>query len=260
MSQDVPARLHVAIIMDGNGRWATSRGFPRVEGHRRGARTVERTVEAAARLGLGTLTLYALSADNWRRPADEIQTLLHLFERYLHKQIPRAIAHGIRFSLIGRRDRLPPALVARAESGERDTARCAGLHLRLAIDYSARDALWQAARQVEAEPAPCRETFDRAVRSGRGVPDATPDVDLVIRTGGERRLSDFLLWESAYAELWFTDTKWPDFTEAEFARALAEFAARDRRFGGLPGTASAAGTAGTRNALALVNAPFVGKS
>jgi undecaprenyl diphosphate synthase len=233
MSHDGFRRLHVAIIMDGNGRWATARGLPRVDGHRRGARAVERTVETAARLGVGTLTLYALSADNWRRPASEIATLMQLFERYLYKQIPRAVAHDVRFTLVGRRDRLPPALLARAESGERDTAACAGLHLRLAIDYSSREALWMAARRVAEASSPCRDAFDQAIRSGRGVPDAAPDVDLVIRTGGERRLSDFLLWESAYAELWFTDTKWPDFSEAEFSRALDDFSSRERRFGGL---------------------------
>ena len=233
MSHDAPGPLHIAIIMDGNGRWATARGLPRVEGHRRGARVVERTVETAARLGVGTLTLYALSADNWRRPAAEIATLMQLFERYLHKQIPRAVAHDVRFTLIGRRDRLPPALVARAESGERDTASCTGLHLRLAIDYSSREALWLAARRVAEAPEPCRDAFDRAIRSGRGVPHDGPDVDLVIRTGGERRLSDFLLWESAYAELWFTDTKWPDFSEVEFTQALNDFSTRERRFGGL---------------------------
>ena len=232
MSQH-PGRLHVAVIMDGNGRWATARGLPRVEGHRRGARTVERVVEAAARLEIGTLTLYALSADNWRRPASEIATLMQLFERYLYRQIPRAVEHGIRFSLIGRRDRLPAALLARAESGERDTAAGTRLHLRLAIDYSSREALWQAAQCAATDAGSCRELFDRAIRSGRGVPDDAPDVDLVIRTGGERRLSDFLLWESAYAELWFTETKWPDFTDDEFLRALADYATRERRFGGL---------------------------
>jgi undecaprenyl diphosphate synthase len=158
---------------------------------------------------------------------------MQLFERYLYKQIPRAVAHDVRFTLIGRRDRLPPALVARAESGERDTAACTGLHLRLAIDYSSREALWMAARRVAEASTPCRDAFDHAIRSGRGVPDDAPDVDLVIRTGGERRLSDFLLWESAYAELWFTDTKWPDFSEAEFTRALNEFSTRERRFGAL---------------------------
>ena len=220
--------------MDGNGRWATAQGLPRIAGHRRGAVAVERIVEAAARLEIGTLTLYALSSDNWRRPESEISALMHLFDRYLHRQIPRAIAHGIRFSLIGRRDRLPPTLLARAESGERDTSAGDALHLRLAIDYSARDALWLAAHRLAHNGASTRDAFDRAIRSGRGVPVDDPDVDLVIRTGGERRLSDFLLWESAYAELWFTDTKWPDFTEAEFRRALADYHSRDRRFGGLP--------------------------
>jgi len=236
MSHDGSLPLHVAIIMDGNGRWATGQGLPRVAGHRRGAVAVERIVEAAARLELGTLTLFALSADNWRRPESEISALMHLVDRYLHRQIPRAIAHGIRFSLIGRRDRLPPTLLARAESGERDTAPGEALHLRLAIDYSARDALWLAAERLTRNGVSTRDAFDRAIRSGRGVPVEAPDVDLVIRTGGERRLSDFLLWESAYAELWFTDTKWPDFTEAEFRRALAEFGTRERRFGALPST------------------------
>ncbi len=226
-------RLHVAVIMDGNGRWATARGLPRIAGHRRGAVTVERIVEAAARLEVGTLTLYALSADNWRRPVEEITALMGLFDRYLQQQIPRCLEHGIRFSLVGRRDRLPRVLAARAEIGERVTKDGDALHLRLAIDYSAREAIWLAAERLAREMDPSRETFERAVRSGRGVPVDVPDVDLLIRTGGEQRLSDFLLWESAYAELWFTDTKWPEFGEAEFARAIDDFKTRDRRYGGL---------------------------
>ena len=214
-------------------RWATARGLQRIAGHRRGAVTVERIVEAAARLEVGTLTLYALSADNWNRPAGEIAALMGLFDRYLQQQIPRCLEHGIRFSLMGRRDRLPRELAARAEAGERVTRDGDALHLRLAIDYSAREAIWLAAERAARELDPSRETFERAVRSGRGVPVDVPDVDLLIRTGGEQRLSDFLLWEAAYAELWFTDTKWPDFGEAEFAKALADYEGRERRFGGL---------------------------
>ncbi len=261
MTPAASTRLHVAVIMDGNGRWATARGLPRVAGHRKGAATVERVVEAAARAGdVGTLTLYALSADNWRRPAEEIAALMHLFERDLHQQIPRAVAHDIRFSLIGRRDRLPAALLARAEWGERATLHGHRLHLRLAIDYSARESLYRAFEHAASQPGRSREAFDLAIRSGRGLPADAPDVDLLIRTGGERRLSDFLHWESAYAELWFTDTMWPDFTTAEFTGAVGDFRGRDRRFGKLPGapgtprapgTPGTPGSTGTRNELSL---------
>jgi len=258
MTPLTPERLHVAIIMDGNGRWATGRGLLRVAGHRRGAAAVERAVEAATRSPeVGTLTLYALSADNWRRPADEIAVLLQLFERYLEQQTPRCLEHGIRFTLIGRRDRLPAPLVARAEWAERVTRDGRALHLRLAIDYSARESIWRACEHVARHADASREAFERAVRSGRGLPADAPDVDLVIRTGGERRLSDFLLWESAYAELWFTDTMWPDFSAADFQNALDDFRARERRYGGLPGTPGTPGTPrtpGSRNEI-LANIP-----
>ena len=205
MSQS--SSLHVAIVMDGNGRWAGRRGLPRVAGHRAGAEAVRRTVEAAPDLGIGALTLYAFSADNWKRPASEVAALMRLFARYLRTETPRLVENGVRLEVVGRRDRLPAPLVAAIGTAEQATARATGLRLRLAVDYSARWAI------------------------GAGV--VLPDVDLLIRTGGERRLSDFLLWESAYAELLFVETMWPDFGPAELAAAVAEFHARERRFGGL---------------------------
>ena len=210
MSQS--SSLHVAIVMDGNGRWAGRRGLPRVAGHRAGAEALRRTVEAAPGLGVGALTVYAFSADNWKRPAAEVAALMRLFARYLRSEVPRLVENGVRLEVVGRRDRLPAPLVTTIEAAERATARGTRLSLRLAIDYSSRWAI-----------------------------DATvllPDVDLLIRTGGEQRLSDFLLWESAYAELYFTDTMWPDFGAAELATAVAEFQARERRFGGLPEAAA----------------------
>jgi undecaprenyl diphosphate synthase len=200
--------LHVAVIMDGNGRWATRRGLSRAAGHRAGADAVRRAVEAAPDLGIGALTLYAFSSDNWRRPPSEVTTLMRLFARHLHTETPRLTANGARLTVVGRRDRLPTPLVAAIEAAERATADGGRLHLRLAVDYSARAAIQAGA--------------------------ILPAVDLLIRTGGEQRLSDFLLWECAYAELWFTDRMWPDFGAADLAAAVAAFQARERRFGGLP--------------------------
>jgi undecaprenyl diphosphate synthase len=199
--------LHVGIIMDGNGRWATRRGLPRGAGHRAGAEAVRRTVEAAPDLGISALTMYAFSADNWKRPPGEVAILMRLFARYLHGEVASLLQQGVRLAVIGRRDRLPTPLVTAIETAERATAGGTLLDLRLAVDYSARTA----------------------IRAGALI----PDVDLVIRTGGEQRLSDFLLWESAYAELWFTDRMWPDFGAADLARAVADFQTRERRFGAL---------------------------
>jgi len=199
--------LHVAIVMDGNGRWATRRRLPRAAGHRSGAETVRRIVRAAPGLGVGALTLYAFSADNWKRPAAEVTTLFRLFARYLAREAPRLAAEDVRLEVIGRRDRLPAPLADAVVRTEALTAAATRLHLRIAIDYSARTA----------------------IKDGQ----LLPDVDLLIRTGGEQRLSDFLLWESAYAELVFTPKMWPDFGAADLARALEEFRSRERRFGGL---------------------------
>jgi undecaprenyl diphosphate synthase len=228
----VPA--HVGIVMDGNGRWATRRGRPRAAGHLAGARAVRRTVDAAVRAGVRTLTLYAFSADNWRRPDDEVRALMRLFRRYLHGEAARCVATGVRLSVVGRRDRLDPALVHAIEGAEHATRGGTRLRLRIALDYSARDAIVAAAARPAAPGADPRADF--AARLGAAMHDAgpAPDVDLLIRTGGEQRLSDFLLWECAYAELCFTAAMWPDFDAEALDRALADFAARERRFGALP--------------------------
>src|SRR5262249_6289643 len=206
--------LHVAIIMDGNGRWAAARGLPRTAGHRQGARAVQRVVEAALGFGIGTLTLFAFSADNWKRPPSEVHTLLRLLRTSLATERARLVAQDVRLSIIGRRDRLPRPLVAAMARAERATAPGRGLHLRIAIDYSARDAIVEAARHVGHRDALDRSCF--AERLGRVSGDGSaPDVDLLIRTGGEQRLSDFLLWESAYAELVFTRRMWPEFDASD---------------------------------------------
>src|SRR5690606_21655702 len=223
--------MHVAIIMDGNGRWAVQRGLPRPAGHRAGAETVRRIVEAAVASHVSVLTLYAFSADNWLRPRREVSALMKLMKRYLISERVRCLQNGVRVNVIGRRDRLAPELVRSIEDLEQITAGGEKLLLRLAVDYSARHSLLEAARH------PGRlDTFEeleqRLTAANHSVP-GVPNVDLMIRTGGEQRLSDFLLWESAYAELIFADTYWPDYTEQDFHTALEEFARRDRRFGQL---------------------------
>jgi undecaprenyl diphosphate synthase len=230
-----PQGIHLGIIMDGNGRWAEARGRRRVAGHREGARAVRRVVEAAPDLGIDTLTLYAFSSDNWQRSASEVNALMSLFRRHLRTEIPELLEQGVRLGVIGRRDRLPSALVEAIERAEEITRRGSMLHLRLAIDYSARDAIVAAARRAAGDPA-TRGGLDRdsfAGLLGDAVHEGEPvrDLDLLVRTGGEQRLSDFLLWEAAYAELHFTPVMWPDFDGAQLARAVSEFRARDRRFG-----------------------------
>jgi undecaprenyl diphosphate synthase len=223
--------LHVAVVMDGNGRWATARGRARLLGHRRGAEAVRRIVAAAPRLGIGTLTLYAFSSDNWTRPEEEVRGLMRLFGRFLVGERQALVSRGIRLSVIGRRDRLPRGVRESVNATERATATNRALHLRLAIDYSARDAILATARRL----GPGEHTrADFARRLGETYGDTAPDVDLLIRTGGEQRLSDFLLWECAYAELFFTPTMWPDFRPADLSAAVDAFGQRHRRFGGLP--------------------------
>jgi undecaprenyl diphosphate synthase len=222
--------MHTAIIMDGNGRWAERRGLPRTAGHRAGAKTVRRIVEAATRGDIDVLTLYAFSADNWSRPAGEVSSLMRLLKRYLVSETARCLDNGVRLSVIGRRDRLSRDLVNTIEHTERITTHGSDLHLRLAIDYSARAAIAGAAARVRGECPP--NEFEQHLAAAMHA-DVGPPVDLLIRTGGERRLSDFMLWESAYAELVFTDTFWPDFDEPALEAALLEFARRERRFGGL---------------------------
>ncbi len=228
--------MHVAIIMDGNGRWAARRGLRRSAGHQAGARTVRRIVEAATRAPVDVLTLYAFSSDNWSRPAHEVSTLMRLFKRYLQSEVARCVENGVRLNVIGRRDRLSADLARIVERSERLTAEGDKLLLQLAVDYSARDAILAAARATAGRSA-SREKFASAVQAASH--SAAPGtVDLLIRTGGERRLSDFLLWECAYAELVFVDEYWPDFDEKAFDRALEEFYRRERRFGGLPAAAT----------------------
>jgi undecaprenyl diphosphate synthase len=224
----------VAIIMDGNGRWALRRGCPRSAGHHAGVDAIRRVVEAAPDLGIGTLSLFAFSSDNWVRPEDEVRMLMELFERFLREEARPLELRDVRLSVIGRRDRLSPQVVSAISAAETLTARGRRLHLRVAIDYSSRDAILTAARLGGLGDA-TRDGFAARLGGSRGAP--APDVDLLIRTGGEQRLSDFLLWESAYAELFFTTRMWPEFRGEDLAAAVTEFRGRDRRFGGLPQTA-----------------------
>ncbi len=232
--------LHVAVIMDGNGRWAMSRGQPRVVGHRAGAKVVRKIVEGAPDLGIGTLTLYAFSSDNWKRPGREVSGLMRLFRAYLASETARCVQNGVRMDVIGRRDRIPPVLRKAIEASEMATADGTRLHLRIAIDYSARDAIVETARQCGGgilNGSLDREEFSRRMCAiNQGQP--APDVDLLIRTGGEQRLSDFLLWESAYAELYFDPCMWPEFSVRRLATAVEEYTRRERRFGGLSAVAA----------------------
>jgi undecaprenyl diphosphate synthase len=223
------AKLHVAIIMDGNGRWARGRGLPRTAGHRAGVEAARAVLEAAPDLGVTALTLFAFSSDNWRRPAPEVRALMSLMRQYLRSDLRQLIESGTRLSVIGRRDRLPAGLAEEIARVERASAAGCRLHLRIAIDYSARDAIARAAEGWREPPS--RAEFGRRLAGGEDA--GAGDVDLLIRSGGEKRLSDFLLWESAYAELCFLDTLWPDFAADDLRAAIADFHRRDRRFGGL---------------------------
>ena len=228
-SQRMPR--HIAVIMDGNGRWATTRGRPRTFGHASGARAVKRTVEAARRLEIEALTLYAFSSDNWRRPDTEITALMALFRRYLAAETERCVENGIRLTVIGRRDRLGGTLRRAIAASEEATAECRDMHLRVAVDYSARDMILDAASRLGAGGQFTREKFSEAMAAAAHAPGGVPDVDLLIRTGGEQRLSDFLLWECAYAELVFTPRMWPEFAARDLEAAITEFQRRERRFG-----------------------------
>lgn len=222
---------HVGIVMDGNGRWAERRGLPRVAGHQAGATVVRRIVEAAPGLGIGTLTLYAFSADNWKRPLPEVAALMQLFRRYLRDEVERCAANGVRLNVIGRRDRLPAPVLRAIAEAEEETAGGQSLLLRIAIDYSGRDAVRRAALRATAECS--LEQFGALVGLVDHASGPVPPADVIIRTGGESRLSDFLLWEGAYAELFFRSEAWPDFRPGDLAMIMAEFRGRQRRFGGL---------------------------
>ena len=233
----VSAGLHVAIIMDGNGRWATRRGLPRAAGHRAGVDAVRRVVESAPDLGIGTLTLFAFSAANWRRPPEEVAALMRLLRVYMRAETRRFVESGARLSVIGRRDRLRPRLMREIESAERATASGRRLHVRIALDYSSRESIARAAARCAAESPQALDRFALLVSQSAGGDAETTDVDLLIRTGGEQRLSDFLLWECAFAELWFTERMWPEFRVEDLQAAVLEFHRRERRFGGLGGAA-----------------------
>ncbi len=233
MDRSTNGGLHVGLIMDGNGRWACARGLPRTTGHGRGADAVRRAVEAAPELGITTLTLYAFSADNWRRPAAEVWTLMRLLESFLVRERMNCRRHGVRLALIGRRDRLSPALIRAFEETERATRDGTRLYLRLAVDYSARSAILAAAGTLRSGERCDENGFLRRVNRACHSDPETPSVDLLIRTSGEQRLSDFLLFESAYAEFMFIDTLWPDFDGEDLRRAVEAFRRRERRYGGL---------------------------
>jgi undecaprenyl diphosphate synthase len=230
--------LHVAIIMDGNGRWAARRGLPRVAGHRAGIASVRRVVERALDRGIARLTLYAFSSDNWRRPASEVQSIFWLLCAFLRLETQRLLRRGVRLQVIGRRDRLLKSALREIEKAESLTAAGISLHPCVAIDYSSREAIVRAAVGVTASysnEAPFSPDVFQPLLSQALTMDGG-EVDLLIRTGGEKRLSDFLLWEAAYAELLFTDCMWPEFDECNFDSALEEFHRRERRFGGLSTT------------------------
>lgn len=223
-------RLHAAIVPDGNGRWATARGLPRAAGHRAGMEAVRRAVQAAPALGIGTLTIDALSSDNWKRPRAEVLSILGLIAEFLRGEVAAHRPGAARVTVIGRRDRLPEDVRHAIEETERATAAGTGLHLRLAVDYSSREAMLAAI----AGPQACtRASIAAALGADGNPPGSVPDLDLLIRTGGEVRLGDFLLWECAYAELVFLGTPWPEFGATDLAAAVAEYRRRERRFGGL---------------------------
>jgi undecaprenyl diphosphate synthase len=235
---------HVAIIMDGNGRWAEKRGMPRWRGHEAGIEAVRRVARAAGDHGVSVLTLFAFSSENWKRPAKEVHILFSLFRRYLEETRKELIDNGIRLSAIGRRDRLSASVREALAATESATLAGDRLHLRLAIDYGSRHEIAWAARSLAESVARGLlhpEQIDEALFVKTLAPENVPDPDLIIRTAGERRLSNFLLWQSAYAEFHFSPTLWPDFEEADFKLALADYRSRTRKYGALACAAASIG-------------------
>jgi undecaprenyl diphosphate synthase len=226
--------IHVAIIMDGNGRWATRQGLSRVAGHRAGVAAVRRVVEHAPNLGVGALTLYAFSSDNWARPAQEVQSIFWIIRAFLRLECERLRKNGVRLEVIGRRDRIPRPLLREIQHAESFTSGGRTLHLRIAIDYSSRSAIAEAA--AASIPSPTEPYSADRMRTiiTQTLTSDCGEVDLLIRSGGEKRLSDYLLWESAYAELHFTDRMWPEFDGNDLELAVSEFKHRERRFGAVP--------------------------
>jgi undecaprenyl diphosphate synthase len=225
--------FHVAIIMDGNGRWANRLSKPRFFGHRAGAENLRSIVETCPRLGITTLTAYAFSSDNWGRPRQEVKMLMRLFNTYLQTEIKNLVKNGVKLTFIGRRDRFDANILSKMENAEQATADGTTLNLRLAVDYSARDMLIEAAKNLDNLEA-TRSNFANALARAQHGDSYTPDVDLLIRTGGEKRLSDFLLWECAYAELYFSPLMWPEFNPGYLEMAVDDFKHRERRFGCIP--------------------------
>ena len=240
---DTPAPVnHVAIIMDGNGRWAELRGMPRWKGHERGVEAVQRLVEAASRLKIPVVTVFAFSSENWKRPEKEVQILFSLFRRYFLSERRNLVRNDIRVSVFGRRDRIPVFVREAISVLERETSRCRRLHLRIALDYGSRHEIVEAARSVVRDALERKidpEKINESLFSEYLPMSGAADPDLVIRTAGERRISNFLLWQSAYSELHFCPKLWPDFDASDLEEALADFHSRTRRFGALP---HAAGT------------------
>ncbi|MCC9601818.1 isoprenyl transferase [Stieleria sp. JC731] len=227
---------HIAIIMDGNGRWAQARGMPRIEGHRRGVDTVRMVSETCTELGIEALTLYCLSSENWKRPKEELAFLMELLQQYLVEERPLIMEQKLRLQVIGRRDRLPESVLKEMDETIRVSADNPGTKLVLAIDYGGRDELTRAAVQicqdVQAGQLRLENITEKSINE-RLYTHELPDVDLMIRTGGEMRVSNFLLWQLSYAELWVTENCWPEFSKSDFEQAIESFQNRDRRFGGL---------------------------
>jgi undecaprenyl diphosphate synthase len=233
---DVPARSvprHVAVIMDGNGRWASARGLPRVAGHREGAKAVRRTIEAAVKHGVRYLTLFAFSSENWQRPADEVADLTFLMKHYLRSELKELHEQGVQLRVIGERERFGETLAEELRAAEERTANNSTLTLIMALSYGGRAEIVAAARQALAAGLKPEELTEEAF-ARLLFTSGIPDPDLLIRTSGEKRISNFLLWQIAYAELLFAPVLWPDFGEADFAAALEEYATRERRFGARP--------------------------
>jgi undecaprenyl diphosphate synthase len=236
-----PSRLpeHVAIIMDGNGRWATARRLPRVEGHRAGIRAVRQTIETAARLGIPIVTLYAFSTENWKRPRHEVLTLMGLLKEYINLELKTFLKHDLRFRPIGRIDHLDPSVQRELERAVEATAACTGPLIQIALNYSGRQELTDAMRQAVQQAADGElkpDDLDEEWIQDHLTTHGQPDPDLLIRTSGEQRISNFLLWQLAYAEIYFAEVLWPDFNQEEFLKALLAYQQRERRFGGLPQT------------------------
>nr|WP_261343462.1 polyprenyl diphosphate synthase [Rubripirellula lacrimiformis] len=227
---------HIAIIMDGNGRWATAQGLPRIEGHRRGVATVRMISETCTELGIQAVTLYCLSSENWKRPQAELDFLMHLLEQYLIEERRTIMDQGLRLKVIGRRDRLPATVIAEMDRTLEMSASNPGTQLVLAIDYGGRDEITMVARELADEVAAGKLTsaeINEDTFASRLYTKGLPEIDLMIRTGGDMRVSNFLLWQISYAELWVTETCWPEFSRADFLDSIRQFKTRQRRFGGL---------------------------